>query len=106
MIYAFLTKTLLGAPRWLWLVIAFVLLLVAAAIWWTRSEEADDKANQEIGATVQREDDLRETLERTETGNEAREAIEQSGPAGDQRRYDQCVRSARTPANCQRFLPQ
>lgn len=87
------------------------LILGAAALigvlwlWLDHREKADDRNNQEIGAAVQREGDLRETLERTETANEAREEIERPGDAGDRLRYDQCLRTARTPANCQRFLP-
>ena len=87
------------------LILGAAALLGALWLWIDAREKADDKANQEIGAAVQREGDLRTTLERTEQGNEAREEIWQAGPAGDRLRYDQCVRTARTPANCQRFLP-
>lgn len=87
------------------LILATGLLIGALWLWLGAREEADDKANQEIGATVQREGDLRETIERTEKANETREEINRPGPAGDRLRYDQCLRTARTPANCQRFLP-
>jgi len=74
--------------------------------WLGHREAQDDKHNQDIGATVQREADLRATLERTETANEARREIEQDGPVGDRARYEQCLRTARTPTNCQRLLPE
>lgn len=90
----------LGIGRWVWVLIAIALVL-GAYVWLTKAEEADDKANQEIGASVQREGDLRETLERVEKADEVRETFS----ADDQRVYDECLRSARTPANCERFLP-
>jgi len=81
-------------------------LLGALWFWIDAREEADDQRNQEIGATVQREGDLRETIARTEKANEAREEIRQVGPTGNRLRYDQCLRTARTPTNCERFLPR
>lgn len=106
MIHAFLIKKLLGIPRWLWVVLVLIAIIGIALVWADAVEKADDKANQEIGAQGVVVEQQREVLERTEQGNAAREAIEQSGPVGDQLRYDQCMRSARTPTNCQRFLPQ
>ena len=92
----------LGLHRWAWLGIAGA-ALVAGYFWLQSREEADDRRNQEIGAQQQREGDLRETLERTEQGNEARNEIRND--VGDAR-YNQCLRSARTPENCKRFLPE
>jgi membrane protein implicated in regulation of membrane protease activity len=106
MIMAWLTgKGFLGLAKGLWLLGA-VVALIGAVAWLQARENADDKANQEIGAAVQREGDLRETIERTETANEAREEIGRHDAAGDRLRYDQCLRTARTPANCERFLPR
>jgi hypothetical protein len=96
---------LLGLPRWAWAVMAAALILAGGLLWAKLAEDADDKANVEIGRTVEREKALTETLERTETANEAREEIGRHDAAGDRLRYDQCLRTARTPANCQRFLP-
>jgi hypothetical protein len=93
----------LGLPRYLWIALA-IAAVIGLWLWVGAAERADDKANQEIGRTIEREGALVETLERTEKGNEAREEIGAAGPAGDRLRYDQCVRTARTPANCQRFL--
>lgn len=101
----FLALKFLGLARWAWLLIALAALV--GAVWWLNAaEEADDRANQEIGARKQREGDLRETIERTEQGNEAREQMREAIRTGDPAAYDQCVRTARTPANCVRFLPE
>jgi hypothetical protein len=99
-------KALFGLSRGLW--VAIVAGLIALAVlWFIALEKADDRANQEIGATVQREGDLRETIERTEQGNEAREEIKRDvDRGGGAVLYEQCLRTARTPANCGRFLPE
>lgn len=97
---------ILGAPRWVkgaGLAVLAAIVLLGLWLWIGAREEADDKANQEIGATAQREGDLREVVKRTEEGNAARNEI---NDAGSTAKYDQCVRSARTPANCKRFLPE
>jgi len=101
-------KALFGMANWLWIPIA-IAALSGGFLWLQAREQADDKANQEIGAKIQREGDLRTTLERTEQGNDAREEIEQDLQTDDGRSctvYRQCVRTARTPANCVRFLPE
>lgn len=102
MIVAWLTtKSLFGIARG-WLLLVLLLVAVALVLLVREAEQADDRRNQDIGAAVQREGDLRETLQRTETAHAARNDI------GDDRgtaRYDQCLRTARTPENCQRFLP-
>lgn len=102
MIFAWLTaKAFLGLSKGVWL-LAAVALLAGGVIWLRASENADDNANQQIGATVQREGDLRTTLERTKDANQARDDVRTDV---DGARYDQCLRTARTPANCKRFLP-
>ena len=106
MIWAFLTaRGFLGLAKGWWVLGAAVAVL--GAVWWLQArEKADDKANQEIGAAVQREGDLQETIKRTEQGNETRDQVRHDLNAGGSRElYDQCVRTARTPANCVRFLP-
>lgn len=90
--------TLLGLPRWLKLALGGVLALAAAFVWL----HSRDSGNREIGSTQQREADLRETLERTEDANRARDDIRRDV---DGARYAQCLRTARTPANCERFMP-
>lgn len=85
------------------LVVAVAALLGGLWLWLDSREKADDKANVEIGRTIEREGALTETIERVEKGNAAREEISRPGPAGDRLRYDQCLQSARTPANCERY---
>lgn len=100
MIYAWLTTRVLGLAKGWW-VLAAVIALFAGWQLLKAIERADDKRNQEIGAAVQREGDLRETIKRVEEANEAREEVR--NPAGSAR-YDECLRTARTPENCVRFL--
>ncbi len=106
MIWAFLKASTFGIPRWIFAVLGVVLLLVGAWVWLVKSEEKDDRHNQEIGATVEREHALEETVKRVETANDVREEINRLDDAGARMRYEQCLRSARTPANCKRLLPQ
>lgn len=94
-------KSLFGLARG-WIILAGLLALGALAVWLTQSEAADDRHNQDLGAAVQRSEDLQTTLERTETANAARTQINDPDSSA---RYDQCLRTARTPANCQRFVP-
>ena len=105
MLFAWLgARGFLGLAKGLWLLGA-VVLLIGAVAWLKSRETADDKANVEIGRAIEREEALTETIERVETANEAREEIGRPDAAGDRLRYDQCLRTARTPANCERFLP-
>ena len=94
-----------GVPRYVWVVLAIGFLVGTIGL--LRSiERADDRANQEIGRVEQREGDLREVLERVEIGNATREEVERDVGAGNGTvLYEQCLRTARTPANCQRFMP-
>lgn len=104
MIGAWLGVKILGAARWIWGVLLIVAILVGLFIW----QGHRDEANKTIGATAQRETDLRETVDRTEKGNAARETISAQDRAGACARYAQCVRSSRpnAAANCVRFLPE
>ncbi|WP_156840263.1 hypothetical protein [Novosphingobium aquimarinum] len=101
-------KGALGLVRWGW--IAIVAALIAAAVLVIDSAIEDVIAvSKDQGATEQREGDLHETLNRTEEGNNARTEIEEGLGRADGRSrpvYDQCLRTARTPENCERFLPE
>lgn len=105
-ILAFLTAKRLGLANWLWIILAFA-ALAALYLWFRAEEKADDKANQEIGRTIERETNLTETIKRTEQGNEAREEIKRDLDTGGRSAavHDQCLRTARTASNCERYLP-
>lgn len=107
MIWAFLKATSFGIPRWVLVLGAFALLVLVAYLYVTKEEEADDARNQAIGATVERERALEETVTRVEKANETRNEIESDIRAGgSDRLYRQCLSSNRgAPENCQRFLP-
>ena len=60
MILKWLAGDLFSLPRWIWAVGGLLLLLVF--LFWL--EARDDKQNQEIGAAIEREEALRETLYR------------------------------------------
>lgn len=97
-----MSKALFGLKNYIWVLIAAG-LIGALILWFNHAESVDDKTNQEIGATIEREKQLETTVTRTLEGNQAREEIRND--IGDAR-YAQCLRTARTPANCQRFLSQ
>ena len=101
MIWAFFAKELLGLARgwWLLIIATVIAALVLIANHWLDGLIETATAT---GAVAQREGDLRETIQRTETAHAARDEVRDlHSPAA----YDQCLRTARTPANCQRFLP-
>lgn len=101
-----LSQRVAGVLAYVLPALAFVALCGALWLWIDSREAADDRANQQIGRTVEREQSQAVTIERVEQANEAREEIEQPGAAGDRVRYEQCLRSARTPGSCVRFLPE
>ena len=95
MIWAFVA----GLPGWVKIAAGGVLavaLLLGLWLWLGAREEADDKNNQAIGAAVQREGDLRETVERVEYANKAAENVRRD----DDAMRAECLRSARNPENC------
>lgn len=95
-------KSILSLPRWVAGLLAIALILGAAA-WLASALNHHDASQREAGAAVQREADLTTTLKRTEQGNDARAQIRDPGSSA---RYDECLLSSRTPANCERFLPE
>lgn len=105
----FFASALSLAKRIPWQVYAALgAVLALLAVWAWHKGQVSDAASEGVqkGAQQQRESDLIETIERTEQANEARQVIQgevRSGAGGNL--YDQCLRTARTPANCKRFLP-
>ena len=101
----FAIKTL-GLHRWVWVLILLA-AIVGLAYCAERREQQDDKFNQEVGATVEREANTGIVLQRTEQGNEAR--AEAAGcAAGDAAVcHDLCMRyDSGAPESCERFLPE
>lgn len=79
-------------------------LLVGGAIWWFNDtvDDAHD-AGVKQGVTAERIEAQAEVIKNVETANETRTEVRDPRSRAA---YDECVRSARNPANCQRFMPQ
>lgn len=82
------------------------LALLGGTVWYCQ-EQVEDKVEQAeiIGRTEERNEQLERTIQNVQTAEEARNEINEPGPVGDRTRYNQCLRSARTPSNCERLLP-
>lgn len=81
-----------------------VALLIGAAVWWfndTVDDAHDDGVKQ--GVTAERVETQGKVIENVQAANETRAAVRDDR---NRAAYDECVRSARNPANCQRFVPQ
>ena len=95
-------RSLLGAPRWL-----LGAVLLAALAWAGAALVGElnhhEKAQREAGAIEERAAAQAETIKQVEKANAVRQEIRDPGSRA---RYDECLRSARDPAVCQRFLPQ
>lgn len=93
-------------PAWAYTCILGVIGLISVWVWHNSQVKEAASEGIEKGAKAQRETDLVETIQRTETANETRQVIQNEVRAGNGAAlYDQCLRTARTPANCKRFLP-
>lgn len=90
---------------WHYLAVGVLVCAALAALWlWIGAREAaDDRRNQDIGAAVEREKSATATIKQVEKANAARDEVRNDVGSA---RYDQCLRTARTPALCERFLPQ
>lgn len=81
-----------------------VALLIGAAVWWfndTVDDAHDDGVKQ--GVTAERVEAQGKVIENVQAANETRAAVRDDRSRAA---YDECVRSARNPANCERFVPQ
>lgn len=94
-----------GVPLPVWGGIA-ALALITGTVWYCDGQ-VDERVEQaeELGAVTERNEQLEQTLENVEKANEASEEIDVGNPDGDLPTFCQCVRSTRTPTNCERFLP-
>lgn len=77
----------------------FAAFAVAACI---ISLSVRDRASREIGVLTERDRVSTEVIKNVRNATEARDQVRNDI---DGARYNQCMRTARTPANCERFLP-
>lgn len=65
--------------------------------------DALTEAAEQKGAVTERAENLGKVIQNVEAANEVRADVRnERSRAG----YDECMRSARNPKNCERFLPQ
>lgn len=83
-------------------VIALVIALGMAAIGFRIWLGGERKAARQEGITIERTDSMGRVLINVEKANEARREV---GNPASRAAYDECVRSARNPENCERLLP-
>ena len=83
-------------PKWAWFGIGGLLLLLAVLYVF----EGIRKNAEETGSQVERGKTAEVVIQRVEKADEVRETFDRRPNA----RYDECLRSSRTPANCERFL--
>lgn len=90
-------------PTWAYICLGAVLALVA--VWAWHNARLDDA--REAGQKEQREEQLTEIINRAEEADDVRETVqEEIRSGGSNELYARCLRTARTPANCERFLPR
>lgn len=86
------------------------LVLVAAVIaFFTFADKKEQRIEtklEEKGVLKERSETQGETINRVKEANDVREEVNRNDDAGARLRYEQCLLSARTPANCQRLLPE
>lgn len=84
-------------------IVALVLLAVVVIGTLTHLIDAGQDQARDAGVQTERAATTGKVIENVQTANVTRAAVrdERSGAA-----YDECVRSARNAANCERFLPE
>lgn len=92
-------------PTKVWLGIAAVLLVGASVAYCQNQVEDRVEQAEELGEEKERSKQLEATVENVEKANDARKTINDPGAIGEFARYHQCLRSDRTPENCERFMP-
>jgi len=88
-----------------WGIVALIAAAIIGGVVWWFTDTVDDARSDGVkaGVTAERVEAQGKALENVQTANETRAAVR------DQRSraaYDECLRSARNPANCERFLPE
>lgn len=103
-----MTKTSLGpkaakAASWGVLLLVAGLLVGAALLWF--NDTVDDARDEGVkqGVTTERVEAQGKVIQNVQTANETRAAVRDER---NRAAYDECLWSARNPANCERFLPK
>lgn len=109
MIWAAWTAVKLFAKRlpigW-WAALGAALAIVALVLWVRGAINDAASQGRTEGAQTQREADLRETIKRVEQSNDTRNQIKTEVERGSgDALYRECLRSARSPDSCKRFMP-
>lgn len=82
------------------------LLLLGSTVWYCNRQVTERvEEAQETGQVIEQNKQLEETIKNVEVANEAEKEVLEPSPRGDDVRYRQCLRTARNPKNCERFLP-
>ncbi len=84
-------------------IVALVLLAIVIVGTLSHLIDAGQDQARDAGVQTERAATTGKVIENVQTANDTRAAVrdEHSGAA-----YDECVRSARNAANCERFLPE
>lgn len=88
-----------------WGIVALIAAaIIGGAVWWF-TDTVDDAHNAGVkqGVTAERVEAQGKVIENVQTANETRAAVRDGRSRAA---YDECVRSARNAANCERFLPE
>lgn len=93
-----------GIPLIVWGAVAAVLLLAGVVAYCSTQVEKRVELAEEKGQVTEQKKNLEQTIKNIEVANEAEQEILETSPRGDSVRYRQCLRTARTPENCERFL--
>ena len=97
-----IAKIMAAQVPWKLIAIA-VAALTAVALALAFVDRAFDET-EEAAVAVEQAKQLEQVIQSVETANEARSKIEQPDDAGGRVRFCQCLRTARTPASCERLL--
>lgn len=102
------TKTALGpkaakAVAWLGILALAALAVWAAMAWFGGKVETAHDDGVKQGVTAERVEAQGKVIENVQTANETRAAVRDER---NRAAYDECLWSARNPANCERFLPK
>lgn len=93
----------LAAPNKAVMILVAIGLLVIAGVTALHVVDTLTETAEQKGAVTERAEAQADIIKNVEKANEARTDVRDPRSRAA---YDECMRSARNPANCQRFLPQ